>query len=287
MAKKYTKEELKAAITKWADETGVPAEDRPALMKTLDHDGFAAKIAEAVLMRSDYSRVMNEEVAPLRKQLENERKQIEEWWPQAKSAYDTAVTKLARFTEIYGDLDEAEAAGRGKVKLETGEVVTKAEFDKLLKEREAAVRSEVAAESIGVTLQIQELAADHWKEFGEVLDTRPLVAKVQAARQSGDQAFSLVDAYKAEFGEKLDEKRDTARKKEIDDAVQKARIEERSRLASTPAHAVDEDSMGPFFAAEAARAKAGGKLPTEAELEQEFVRGLQERPAAAGVGSTT
>ena len=284
MPKRYTKDELKAAVTKWADETGLPAEQRPAFLASLDHDGFAAKLGEAILMRSDYSRAMNDEVAPLKKQYEEKYNElVNQWYPQAKSAHETTAARLRAFEERFGDLDQAAPAGKGKMELETGQIVTKAEFDKLMAAREAAVRTEVTEQTVGVTLAIKKLDVQHWKDFKEPLDVEPLVEIVSAARKRGDQSFSLFDAYQQEYGEKLEAKRTAARKKEVDDAVMAARLDERSKLAAGRGAVVtDEESVGPFFAAQAAAAKRGNApAPTEEELEAEFIRDLAEAQAQA------
>lgn len=283
--KRYTKDELKAAFKKLADETGLPAEQVAAFATALDHDAFAARVgSELVLTRSDYSRLLNEEVAPAKQLYETKYQElVNTWYPSVQQTYGEAVKAreaAERRIKLYeaqnGPLEEAIDNRDGTLTTATGDIVRKADVEKMLAEARAAAKQEALNESVGIQLLANELASDHWTEFREVLDLRPLTASVKAARDRKDMQFDLRDAYTSEFGTKIEEKRKAARTKEIDDAVAAARVDERSKFVSSPAAAIDEDSVGPFFAVQSMKSKQGAKTPTEQELEADFVNGLRE-----------
>lgn len=277
MPKKYSKDELKAAFSKLATETGLPAEQITAFNAALDNDAFAAKVgSEMVMTRSDYSRAMNEEVAPLAaKYTKAHNDLVNVWHPAAQAALakaeadkTAAEARNRKFVAQYGDLDEAEELPGGRMRTESGDIIRKVDFDKAIADSRAAAKAEAIGEAVSITLQIQDLAFDHFKEFGKPLDTRPLVAKVKAARDGGDTSFGLQSAYDAEWGEKLTEKHEAVSQKKIDDAVAAARLDERSKARSTPAHIVDEDSVGPFAAQNFTANKP--KQLSDAELEADW-----------------
>lgn len=279
-AKKYTKAELKEAVTKWMDETGLPAEDRPALLKTLDHDGMAAKLGESILMRQDYSRASDETTAERVKYTKAHKEVVEDFYPKAKAAKEAADAraeaaekKIKRFIAEFGDLDEAEDIGGGRVRTESGDVIRKADFDKILAEREKQIREQVTGQAVGIQLEIQDLAYDHFTAFNKPLDTRPLVAAVKAARDRGDTEYSLQSAYDEQWGPKLEEQKEAADKKRIDDAVTAARLDERSKHRASPAAVIDEDNVGPFAAQNFVANKPKQMSPEE--LEADWSRGSE------------
>src|SRR3954469_25392319 len=128
MPKKHSKDELKTYFQKLATQSGLPAEKAQAVLDALDHDGFASVVdTEGVLLRGEFSRVLNDEVAPLKSRYETEyNRLVNEWYPGVKRAHDDAVAaksaadnRVKSYESRYGSIDETEDLGGGRVRTET------------------------------------------------------------------------------------------------------------------------------------------------------------------------
>lgn len=176
----------------------LPDAKRAAFLSTFDGEETALQtVGDSVLARSDYSRAMNDLKAVEAKQTQ--------WWKD-----NQPLLELGAKAKDAGWSPENPGGGNPPDPNGNRSGITPEDVTKLLDEREAGAAAFFATLS---GLQMQ-----HFTTFGEVLDSRQLMADAVA----DPQRRGLQHAYQTRFADRL-----TAKAKEKDDQAFEARYKER------------------------------------------------------------
>lgn len=195
--------------------TGLPDDRKAAIEGTLKDETVAGKIRERVLARSDYSRNMDS----LKSEREKFQREVAEaqqkitgwssWYEQASKAHADLTTKVQRYRDTYGDIEE------GQVVKPQVESLTKDEIEARLQE---AFNTRDAA-ALEVADVMTELKLDYRDRFKEKLNMKELLTYAQENR------LPLAAAYDSFIRPKAEEAREAELQKRIDAAREEGRKE--------------------------------------------------------------
>lgn len=245
----------------------LPEADRAAVSAALtkpEAEAALKTVGEGVLMRSDYSKVMDE-VTKSKAELDAELARLTDVNRQQTAWYETnkPLLELGKKAKDSG----WEGAGRTTddlkepVKLPDN-VITKDALD--AREQEAA----------GYMEYITRLGLTHLQTFGEILDVTALRRDPRAAK------VGIQGVYDAIYGPKIQEKQSAAEKARIDKLVADGVAEQLRKTGSRPPYPTGaNDEVSPLDALEAAQAKHTGA--DAQELADEYLAIVSRPPAGA------
>lgn len=171
-------------------------------------------LGDSALARADYSRSMDDLKAK-EAQLTEDYTKLNDWWA-TKQAEFAEYEKLKDDPRLKNPASKPPVDPNAPPPVDPSKFVSKEDFEKLLRAEQMQ-----AANFMGLQ---NALTLKHFQDFGEVLDTRELLAdkKLGTALPDG-RTYGLIDAYQTKYSDKLSE-RDKARedariKKLVDEGV--------------------------------------------------------------------
>jgi hypothetical protein len=240
------------------------------------------EVKRGFLRQNDYDRVMNKRKAEYAEKearlLETERKQ-NEWWNENKQRVD----RMYKFERQYGSLDNAEqvlnAKGRdtGMVRTESGDIITREEYEKALSERTEAIRRQAAEDiqrSTQSVLALQKFLAkriqSHSREFNEPLDIDALEGYAAQQAASGRQYVN----FDAIYDEWVADKRKAATEQAQEDWKKRTREEIERDVASRSSVPYDSGKHGPsspFFTVQQSQPGSASESEARSAFIQAFM----------------
>lgn len=233
------KDEVKNYLTKLATAYGL---DATALLAKAEADSEAAKlIDEGVMLRSDYSRNLNELPDKIKAaKQEYYQKEVLPQWTQREqllqtlqSENSTAKAKAAAYHALYGDLEGFKPTAQTENRVET---ITGNGWDPKQYASDLALTREIAALAAQETSRVGLL---HYKRFGDVIDTRAFNSFVKekgflngATVDTAPEAFER--AYEAFVEPQMKVKREADMTAEIDRRVQEKMTAEAAKRTDAP-----------------------------------------------------
>jgi DNA-binding Lrp family transcriptional regulator len=149
--------DAKQYLTQLAQEAGLAPEEASVILKAAENEKFAKSIADSTMMRSDYSRKMDE--------LKAEKDKTSNWYQEVlqvtennKKVVETTNKQLEAYRQKFGDLD-----GDTMVATPTADVA------KLKEEYENKFKT-LEGNTITLLKKTATISAQHLKQFNEVLD---------------------------------------------------------------------------------------------------------------------
>lgn len=206
----------------------------------------------------------------------------------AKAQAADALKKLAAVEARYGNLEEAIDLGDGTSRTPSGDIVKKADIDKLM----ADTRTAQNREFLQVTLDSNRLRQQHFKLFGALLDEEPLWAEVAKAAMAKDpitgesKQITLIDAYELVHGAEVKKKETeaaAARDEQLRMDGEKRALQRIAQGGVAGAH-VREGSEGDVFSIITATEKEGYRPESDQDRLSSFARDLADPALAAGAG---
>lgn len=196
-----TKEEREKYIKQICKDRGFSEEKTKKVVEKVQADAEAdsdlADLYEGIYAlpvkgSADYNRQLDE--------LKAKAKKLDEWHlganatvqQKTKLAEDLAA-ELAKFKEKYGELEDGEPTGKSKPGEPQGQNMTE-----LINERDAYYLALMADKDAVV--------AEHFKMFGEIIDTTPLLRRVAEAQRDpvNPRQMSLRDAHNEIYHERIE-----------------------------------------------------------------------------------
>lgn len=215
----------------------VPESKRAAVQALLeDPDAQEALdlVGSGTMLQADYSRMANE-VKVGEEKNKTWKTQLDDWW-NAKNAelnkltVDNALLREGRTPAGEGEPEPAAAAAAAAAALRTPAVdltgyVKKEDVERTINERVTAASQQV----VPLVTVLNKLSMQHYKDFGEILDTDALVAHARATQTPLDKG-----AYESFAKDKLDEKAKKKHDEEIAAARKAGAEEARAAIQTTP-----------------------------------------------------
>lgn len=189
------------ALKYWQEivkESGLPEDKAKVVADLLAEEPVAKAFADKVMLRSDYSRNMND--------LDTKKKEVNDYYAKLVATEDHNKKVIGRYEEAYGALSED--GSKKTLVAAAGDVITRKDFDEAI--------NRVGTQSIAVTKSAMFAASDYMHRFKEVLDPSALEAH---ALKTG---LPLDAAYKDFIAPKLAEQDKTAREVEKKLAAEEA-----------------------------------------------------------------
>lgn len=258
---KYSNEDLKKMFSELAAKAQLPDDQARAVLTAFDNDAFAQGAGEAVAFRSDYSRA-HDALRKERQEWEQEKSQYLTWYNNATGEYEQMKTTAA---EAQAKIKQIEATfGSG--------TVTQSDTDPFGSESE-----EDMADRYATPDDVARIVADTLQKFGSnveslVVKTNMLQSKHMAKWHEPldiDEFTKYLQENKIQdvdlgYEKYVSPKVEAEKKKEFDEAIERARQEEREKIKQElhfPAESVPSE-RSPLSAA---RTKDENSLDPRAE----------------------
>lgn len=184
-------------FTKLAQAEGLDEDTKSALLKAAGNPNVAKQVEESIMLRSDYSKNMDELTKQKTENVSYYNKLV------ATESHNQGIIK--KYEDAYGALPED---GKKPLVVTGADVITRKDFDEAI--------NRVGTQSIAVTKSAMFAASDYMHRFKEVLDPSALEAH---ALKTG---LPLDAAYKDFIAPKLAEQDKTAREAEKKLAAEEA-----------------------------------------------------------------
>lgn len=310
---------MKPSLQKWFDTLPIKSEEARNALKTQLEDPEVEKIVEeSVMLRSDYSRTMNEGQQKVQKALQDaeqlktsyatfrqqEEAKVQQFYKEnraalakanaEKTAYATRLTALVNEGVVSPEeaaiaQDEFLAAQNAAALRDANaganpDPVRKVVTEEKLKEALGSSQTQFV-HAIGT---INDIADRHFDLFGKRLNRAELIQATYAA--GGNK--TVIDVWKEKYGVETREAElaAAAHKKELDDAIAEALVRDRSEraIAGETAPYSSLDSGGDkhilsIFSAKDGKARAMGVSPAVAKASEAYRR----NQALKGAGNTS
>jgi len=193
-----------------------------AVLAAAEASDALVTVGESVLARSDYSRHMDD----LKKKedtLTEDYTRLNTWYADRKADLD----ELDRLRKTGGAPTPPVTPPVTPPALDPSKYLDLETFDKTMRQQQMD-----AANYLGLQ---NTLTLSHYKDFGEVLDTRILLADKRLGSQLSDgRVFGLLDAYNDKFAEKLAERDKTRKDAEINKLVEAGVTERLKGMQTQP-----------------------------------------------------
>lgn len=198
--------EAKAYFSNLAQKENLSGAEIDTIIKSFDDEKLAKVILDAFVPRPEYSSALNTKQAEAEAAVKEQKRLLDWYEKEGKPAYETnkqGIDKLQKYIEMYGELENA--TDRRNAAAATG--LTKEEVQKMLQDG----LQEQAGRTVSLVKMATRLGIDHYKTFQETLDVDAL------EKIALEKGLPLEVAYKELVGPKLEERREAAFKKQLDD----------------------------------------------------------------------
>lgn len=221
-------------------------ESAKALFAAPEAAAALTELGARTLAQADYSR-QSDETRKQREDADALKIQVQEDYERLNAWYAGISKKVEDYDKLKPEYDRLKGSNGNPPppiptdKL-TGDFIDRKTFTDTMQQEQIAAANYLALQNV-ITLK-------HYQDFGEVIDTRDLLADKSLGRQLPDgRVYGLVDAYQAKFAEKLKTKSETDEKSRIDKLVEARLTEERKhqpmpypvRPGSAPIDLLEQD----------------------------------------------
>ena len=202
-------------------ETGLDSHVAAAVVAAMDNEKFRSKVEEFGLMRSDYS-ADKDALRKEREAIEADKKRWTDWYEtEAKPYVIKAKTRLEQYEKTFGPIEDITSTGDPNVvRTATGEYISKAQADQLLRDNNMGLAEAFSTFVKGLT----RVTTSHLKRFDEELDVDDL-DKYMTEHKISDVAAG----YKEYIQPRLDELREKETERRIKEAAENAVKDFRSK----------------------------------------------------------
>lgn len=271
-------------LKKYADQVIalVPEDKRAEAEKALASDSLFDELGESVLMRSDYSKQLDQ-VRDANTKVLAYNDQLNDWYKQ-KQGEITAAAKLA---EENARLKAALGTGAGAPPAtDPDDPVSTAALQKMsegLLRRDEATKllndslGQLAQNAVGYSNTVARLTMQHYKNFGEELDPQTVVDYFTKNKKTSLET-AYAEMYKDRYEAKAEEQKKKEREKLEADIRTKVEDEFRARNPQMPYIVTTEASVSPILEAMKKKDAKASDFGTEAALDEYY---RMQRPAGS------